>query len=89
MKWLPIAGGVLLVILLMFGVWVRSVPPIVIKLEKPPTVQGGGSSGMPEFMMMDTEPVVITTTESNTAGNENVDEKLQAIKDPLVETIEF
>jgi hypothetical protein len=87
MKWLPIAGGVILVMLLIFGVWVRSVPPLVIKLEKPPIVQGGGGGGMPEFMTMDTQPVVTTKT---AAENEKKgDENLQAIKDPGIETVEF
>jgi hypothetical protein len=74
MKWLPIAGGVMLMMLLAFGVWVRSVPPVVIKLEKPPIVQGGGGGGgIPEFMTMDTQPVVTTP-------NGKMDEKLHTVE---------
>jgi hypothetical protein len=92
MKWLPIAGGVILMILIAFGVWVRSVPPMVIKkMETPPLiVQGGG--GMPEFMTMDTQQRPVVTKDEKSGFDKPQDPpgpQAQSKDDPQVESVEL
>ena len=59
---LPIAGGILLALVVAFGVWVRSVPPketVTISADSndmPQIIQGGD---VPEFMNnVDSQPLV-------------------------------
>mmetsp|Transcript_134193 Transcript_134193/g.199662 ORF Transcript_134193/g.199662 Transcript_134193/m.199662 type:complete len:135 (-) Transcript_134193:94-498(-) len=60
LKLLPMAGGVILVFLLAFGLYVRSVPPKVVPTTIDPTTlqQPQFQGAVPEFMNVDAEPRV-------------------------------
>lgn len=52
---LPYAGGAIVLFMILFGIYVRSVPPAEPKLDNSqPQFQGS----VPDFMNVDTEPMV-------------------------------
>jgi hypothetical protein len=65
LKTLPYAGGVVLAILVLFALYVRSVPPAVpVPKVQQPKFQGS----VPDFTNVDTEPMVKEALEAATEG---------------------
>ena len=80
MQMLPVVGGVIFVLLVVFAIYVRSVPPKEPSLDQP-QFQGG----TPEFMNVDTEPMVKEALEEASEVLKNLDDE----KGEPVETIEL
>jgi hypothetical protein len=69
---LPYAGGVVLAILLLFALYVRSVPPAVpVPKVQQPKFQGS----VPNFMNVDTEPMVKEALEEATEALKKRDQE--------------
>ena len=81
MQMLPIVGGIAFVLLVIFALYVRSVPPKEPMSIDSPQFQGG----VPEFMNVDTEPMVKEALEEASEVLKNLDDE----KDEPVETIEL
>lgn len=63
MKLLPYAGGAIFLVMTIFAIYVRSVPPVTIPKVTVPQPQFEG--GIPEFTAVNTEPNVKVVTEDN------------------------
>jgi cytoskeletal protein RodZ len=75
-KLLPYAGGVLLFFLLVFAIWVRSVPPKpVAPVVDPLNVNNTGGVGSPEFMKADAQ---LNMKEGLTEARANADAEAAA-----------
>lgn len=58
LKLLPYAGGAILFFVLVFAIWVRSVPPKPVAQVVDPLSLNQGEGGTPEFMGVDTDPIM-------------------------------
>jgi hypothetical protein len=81
---------VLLVFLIAFGLYVRSVPPTVpVKLDADSLKQPQFQGGVPEFMNVDTEPMIKEALEEASEVLKNLDKDREAGTPENVETIEL
>ncbi len=73
------AGGVLLVFLMAFGLYVRSVPPTAsVKLDADSLQQPQFQGGVPDFMNVDTEPMIKEALEEASEVLKNLEKDREA-----------